>query len=206
MRMHSKLLAAALLLAGAVQAAPVNVTLGKAVTASGPYGVLGPTGVGLGWCDGGACPPAALSSLTDGVMLAESTHWQLGTVWWDENDGVSPLLTFDIELSGLFEISDFLVQGDNNETYYINFRDALGDWHGWAAAGPIGGWGMTTRGGTAGPVQATALRVGAFGGDAFYSLSEVQVMGTALPEPASLALVGLGALAAGLSSRRRRSA
>lgn len=206
MQMHPKLLAVALLsLTALTQAHADNVVLGKTVSASGAVGVITPTGTGMGWCDAGSCPPAALSTLTDGVSLADGTHWQMGTVWWDEHEGGSSNVTFDIELGGVFEISSVLLQGDNNDKYAFQYRDFSGTWHSWVYATETGGWGLSTRAGGVPPVHATALRIDAYDGDAFYSLSEIQANGSAVPEPAGLALVGIGALAAALAARRRRA-
>lgn len=206
MKSKHVLLSLALALASSAPAwaAPVNVALGKSVTVTG---AVGNSTFGA-WPDPA---PAALSSIVDGVFLAEGSHWQFGTVWWNENpgpNGASPALNnvIEIDLGGVFSISSVAIQADNNEFYDIAYRDELGVWTTIATANQVGGAGMRTR---SGPLSfiATAIRIDARGGDSYYSVSEFQAIGeaVAVPEPptAALALLaGIGLFAA----RRRRSA
>ena len=157
------------------------------------------------WAD----PPAAsLSTITNGIYVAEGTDWQTGTVWWNENANAagapSPALNniIEINLNGLFLINFLSIQADNNDAYGIWVRDQNGVWNGLATAFPFGGPGMRERAGGFAPFLATAFRIDAFDGDGYYSLAEFRAVGEAVPEPASLLLFGTSGVA--LLARRRR--
>jgi hypothetical protein len=60
---------------------------------------------------------------------------------------------------------------------------------------------MRTRAGNVPVVDATGFRIDAAGGDLFYSVSEFQAVGDAVPEPATLLFLSTGL---GLAAARRR--
>lgn len=190
------------LLASPVAAVPVNVTAGKAVTSTGAIGVISAAGLLAGWGDSTTFPPAPLSSLVDGVYRPEGTYWQDGTVWWDERNAGSANNIIEIDLNGLFLISFLSIQADNNDFYGISVRDQFGVWSGFVNATAFGGPGMRERAGGFAPFEATGFRIDAFAGDEYYALSEFRAMGEAVPEPPSVALLGVGLL--GLAALRRR--
>lgn len=193
------------LLAPPAAAVPINVTEGKVVTATGAIGVISVAGLGAGWGDSTAFPPAPLSSLADGIYRPEGTYWQDGTVWWDERNAGSANNIIEIDLNGLFLISFLSIQADNNDTYRISVRDQFGVWSIFVDATVFGGAGMRERAGPFAPFEATGFRIDALGGDEYYSLSEFRAMGEAVSqvsEPTSLALLGVGLM--GLAALRRR--
>lgn len=199
--MRLGLVCAAVALPLVATAANVMLTEVTGVTVNGVTGVLR---AGSPWA--GALPPAALSTLHDGSFLATGTDWTNGTVWWDEM--ASPTapnpVTIEFQLSGLFTLERFVVQGDDNEAYHVDWWDGS-DWQSAFTAPAVNTYGMETRdSGLLAAITTDRLRLRASGGDFYYAVSEIQAF-TAnqnVPEPGSLALAG-AALALALARRRR---
>jgi hypothetical protein len=147
-----------------------NVVLGKPVTLNGVSGV-GPSFPGA--------PLAPAWTLTDGKFLPESTWWQSGSVWWDENYPAAVGNSIIIDLLGSYQISSFTVQVDNNDTYRLEYRD---DSNHWVTAWDIPAiccFGLRKRTFTlSSPVSTDALRLTATSGDLLYSVSEIQAFTT----------------------------
>lgn len=190
-------------LAAPVAAAPTNVALGKTVTATGSIGIISAAGIGSGFGDSTVFPAAPLSSLTDGIYLAEGTGWQSGTVWWDEQTTSSTNNILEINLNGLFMIDSIAIQADNNDRYLISYLNSLGNWVNYAFANIAGNPGMSTRAGSVGSFEASAIRIDAFDGDGYYSVSEFQAIGQAVPEPSSILLIGVALAGLGFSRSRK---
>lgn len=178
--------------ASSAQAIPINAAAGKPVTITGDVGVITQD-----WPPG---PVAPLSSIVDGIFLPEMTSWQDGTVWWDERYPPSSNNVIEIDLLGLYAITQLTLQADNNDFYGISMRDRFGSWIYLGAFGPIPGFGMMTRTAFL-PLEGSGFRIDAFGGDQFYAVSEFQAIGEPVPEPATLLLFGTGLSA--LAARRK---
>lgn len=181
---------------------PGNVALNKTVTLSGTFGTdAGP------WT---TQSPVPAGNLTDGLFEAEGTQWNFGSVWW--NGDAHPENYALIDLGGLFNIERFTVQADDNDVYRIEYKVGAGAWQtAWDIPSP-GGFGLRTSSTLLlDPIVADYLRFTAIGGDAFYSVSEIQAFGQAVPVnpsevplPAALPLMlsGMGVL--GFASRRKQ--
>ena len=185
-------MALALAVAVPASAAPINVAEAKTVTVTGDIGVL--NNLCCGW---GNPAPAPLSSIVDGLFLPETQVWQDNTVWWDESHPGSFDNIIEIDLGGLYSITEFKLQADNNDGYEIWYRDSGGSWAFRGTFGAIAGFGMMTRAAGIAPLIASGIRINAAGGDGFYSVSEFQAIGEKVPEPTTLLLFGtaIGALA-----------
>ena len=199
----SSLLFALFGIAAPVAALPINVAQGKAVTATGAIGIISPAGIVAGFGDATAFPPAPLSSLVDGIYLPEGTGWQSGTVWWDEQNASSLNNIVEIDLNGFFMIDSISIQADNNDEYLISYLNQFGVWVDYAYATAVGGAGMRERAGSVGSFEASTIRIDARAGDGFYSVSEFQAIGQAVPEPSSILLIGVALAWLGFGRSRK---
>ena len=171
-----------------------NIALGKSVTLYGTFGTdPGP------WTSESPVPAA---SLTDGVFLNETHQWDLDSVWW--NGSAHPEDYAQIDLGGAYTISGFTVQADDNDTYRIQYRVGDGDWQTAWEVPAIASWGLVTRTTTLSePIVADALRFTATSGDSYYSVSEIQAIGVAVPEPGMSGLLAAALGVLGFAVRRK---
>jgi hypothetical protein len=196
------LLCIAISLPLAATAANVMLTEVTGITVSGTIGQLRANSQ---WAP--APVPAALSTLHDGSFLPTGTDWTDGSVWWDELafPTASNPVAIEFQLSSVFTLERFVVQGDDNEAYHVDWWDGS-DWQPAYTAAAVFTYGMETRdSGLLAPVTTDRLRVRASGGDAYYAVAEIQAFSVdqPVPEPGSLALAG-AALALALARRRYR--
>jgi hypothetical protein len=157
-------------------------------------------------------PSTSLSVIDNGVFLPESTAYGsstaiAGAVEWTTTDGGqvgsgNAPTTLEIDLGGFFAISGAIMQADNNDSYLLQYRDpSTNTWLTlWTVPG-VAGFGFTTRPNPdqttfqpLGPIVTDAVRISATSGDSALGVSEIQLNGTAVPEPAPTILLALGGL------------
>jgi hypothetical protein len=157
-------------------------------------------------------PSTSLSVIDNGVFLPESTAYGsstaiAGAVEWTTTDGGqvgsgNAPTTLEIDLGGFFAISGAIMQADNNDSYLLQYRDpSTNTWLTlWSVPG-VAGFGFTTRPNadqttfqSLSPIVTDAVRISATSGDAALGVSEIQLNGTAVPEPAPTILLAIGGL------------
>lgn len=189
-------------LAGPPAQAATNI-MPTAVTFIGGYGKIGKLPAGSEWADGASLAP--METLWDGVFLPRNTQWNAGTVWWDEDPAVNRRwVEIHFLLDQVYALNRFVLQGDGNDLYKVDYWDGA-DWQsGWAAK-PMTFTGLATRdSGDLPTITTNELRISGLAYDRHFSLSEFQAFGAPVPEPEAWTLLILGFGAAGAAFRRRR--
>lgn len=117
--------------------------------------------------------------VTDTVFAAEHTYWE--DLAYAVVTPAGSALTID--LGGTHYISELVLQADCNDSYRIERRTDGAAWQDMHTVGTTSCPGLRTRPRTAlaAPVPARYLRVSAFGGDALYSVSELQAFAAVAP-------------------------
>jgi len=188
-------LALALSLCSGLASAAGNVALGSSVSLTGTD--FGDSG---GWCCGSLAAP---STVTDGALLPINQQWNIDTVFWTALALDADTITVTLPTPAI--VSRIDLQADNNDDYGIRYRDVGGSWHDLAVISPNRSAGMEMGSANFADITATAFAIYAAGGDYFYSVSEFQAIGTAVPEPATYALMLLGLMCVGAITLRRNS-
>ena len=149
-------------------------------------------------------------TLIDEEFVNRGTQWQDGTVWWQTDVSKYVEITFDQR----YLVSEGIVQADDNDAYKVEYLNLLtGRWEVlWDVSNYDGyGSGMQTRPDPTdedvryvfdAAVVTNAVRVYAVSGDDSYSLSEVQIYGSAVPLPGALGLLASGLI--GMAAIRRK--
>jgi hypothetical protein len=161
-----------------------------------------------------------LSVIDDGVFTLESTAYGSAvsqSVQWTTTDGqpangTNSPTTLEIDLGGFFAISGAIMQADDNDSYLLQYHDASNNtWVTlWTVPAISSGNGFRTRPNAdqttfqpLGPVITDAVRISAISGDAGLGVSELQLNGSAVPEPPATVLFAVGALTTFLLWRLR---
>lgn len=164
--------------------------------------------------------PAPGSSVTDGLYRPTGVDWKDGTVFWADSYAGEHYV--EIALGGMFEISGFKVQLNENDYYSLYYMGAGGNWMPAWTIGQVLSCCMQVRQTTlANPIITSALKLEGFfedgtnpfgstigySSDNLFSVAEVEAYGVQsqvnpMPEPTSVALIGLGLL--GLAALRYR--
>jgi len=145
-------------------------------------------------------PSTPLSVITDGVFTPEDTGYHSSTatdeaVEWGTTDGQAvnggasnAPTTLEIDLGSLYSIDGAIVQGDDNDSYLLQYHDVSDDtWQTlWNVPAISIGYGLRTRPSSdqttfqsLNPVVTDKVRISATSGDAGLAVSEVQLNGTA---------------------------
>jgi hypothetical protein len=190
---------ASLALAPAASAA-VNLVSSNlsSVVLNGTFGVLQP---GSGWA---VLPLAPATSVADDVFEPENQVWNDNSLWWDEDASVNQTKpSIEIILTSAVTFDSFSVQADDNDTYLLEYWDGSSWQSAWEVP-PLWDYGLMKRdsGLLATPITTDKLRISAVWGDGTYAVSEVQGFLSAVPEPATWAMMLAGFGAVGFFMRR----
>ncbi len=178
-------------------ATATNIALNADITLNGDFFV----GQGPLWSLG---TNGTKESIVDGAFLPEGQQWNYDSVWWSTNHGVTGGQYITIDLGGLFNIDSFIVQADDNDAYKIEYLN--NSTLEWTIVNIIGGWGLRERPEIflSSTITTSSLKLSAHSGDGYYSVSEVQAFGSAVPEPTTMLLFGTGIAGLAAVGRRRK--
>lgn len=155
---------------------------------------------------------AGLSTLIDEVFLPKGTHWQTGTVWWQNDESYY----IEISFKNVYKIKELVVQADDNDAYtllYWNSKSSTWDTLWDVPNYDSWGWGMLTRPDPddnskhyvlSSPVITNKIRIKAASGDDMYALSEVQAYAP-VPVPNTIWLLFSGLIPLGIFLRVRKA-
>ena len=188
--------------------ADTNVALNKPVTVVAGLAQITNSSTSLSVLDDGVF---TLESTTFGNAVNQSVQWT--TLDGQPANGANVPTTLQIDLGGFFSISGAIMQADDNDSYLLQYHDTSNNtWINlWTVPAIGAGSGFRTRPNSdqvtfqpLGPVTTDAVRISALSGDTALGMSELQLNGSAVPEPCTTALVGLSGLTTLLVRRLRR--
>jgi hypothetical protein len=192
--MYRSLWVAALLAAGS--ACPVLAQNKPVSVVSGAGSLLTPV------------PPSNV--INDGAFLPETTNYSApsaatGSLRW--NTALAGSTVLEIQLGDLYTIDGIIVQADDNDNLSITYLDSSNIFQPLYSVDVLSvGLGFRTRPNadqstfaSLSAIDTSAIRITDAGGDGFYGISEIQLRGALVPEPASLTVLAFS----GLLLRRR---
>jgi hypothetical protein len=152
-----------------------------------------------------------VSVIDDGIFALEPTPYANAgsvAVQWTTTDGqpantANAPTTLEIDLGGFFAISGAIMQADDNDSYLLQYHDASNNtWLTlWNVPAVGSGSGFRTRPNAdqvtfqpLAPIVTDAVRISATSGDTALGVSEVQLRGSAVPEPSVSILIALAGL------------
>jgi hypothetical protein len=150
---------------------------------------------------------------SDGAFPSQGQAWQTETAWWE---GLAGTVTFD--LGGTVLLKGLEVSLDNNDSYQVQISLDGTSWTNLVAVainqGSVG-WGMDRFSTDLGspfflsslafaPTEAAYLRLQAIDGDNLYSVGEVSLNVSAVPEASAVGLLAAGLVVVGGALRARR--
>ncbi len=189
--------------------ADTNVALNKPVSVVAGAAQITNSSTPLSVIDDGAF---TLESTAYGNAVNQSVQWT--TIDGQPANGANAPTTLQIDLGGLFSISGAIMQADDNDSYLLQYRDTSNNtWVTlWTVPAIGAGSGFRTRPNpdqvtfqSVGPVVTDAVRISGISGDTALGVAELQLNGSAVPEPGTTALIGLGGLTTLVVRRLRRS-
>lgn len=165
--------------------------------------------------------PAAASTVTDGIYRPTGVDWKDGTVFWADSTPGEHWV--EINLGGVYEISGFKAQLNENDYYNLFYLDSGGQWQmAWTIGWQLPCCMQTRETSLISPILTSALKLEGFfedgtnpyqtpygySSDNLFSVAEIEALGvpaneSPVPEPAALALLGAGMLALGLARKSR---
>lgn len=160
----------------------------------------------------------AASLISDGIFPYEGSVWSGSSIVWWNGTATALTLTFD----QVYSLQDVTLSVDNNDSYVV--QTSL-DGMNWttlftvsASYGEID-WGMDTMSSVSGEseyvsgldfqaTEALYARILATSGDNLYSVGELTFAGasaSAIPEPTSITILGIGLIGLGATRRKKRT-
>jgi len=174
-----------------------NIALGSNVSLNGTFFT------DSGW-SGDKTSPA--NSIVSGVFQPETTQWNTAGIWWNGN--ANPNNSIIVNLNKSFSINSFILQADDNDNYTVSYLDSSNNWVPAYTAPTIPSWGLVTRPvfDLPTPIVTSEIKITGVYGDGLYSVSQIEINSSTVPEPGTMALLGLGMAGLAIYGKRRKNA